>query len=163
MNREAYGEYAAFFINENQKNMEVMSFKGFSELRRFALLIAMFLTSILAFAQSEPETTKPLTDMEVMRKVAILDIEGKMYENVTISFKSTTPDYFITNKYKVKVKVVDENGKSIYKKTLKNAFLYVFSNGQIQVGKPNFNQILITESELTDDNIGIIREKEGVY
>ena len=71
--------------------------------------------------------------------------------------------YFITNKYKVKVKVVDENGKSIYKKTLKNAFLYVFSNGQIQVGKPNFNQILITESELTDDNIGIIREKEGVY
>lgn len=94
---------------------------------------------------------------------AFLDIEEKMYENVTISFNSTTPDYFITNKYKVKVKVVDENGKSIYKKTLKKAFLYVFSNGQIQVGKPNFNQILITESELTDDNIGIIREKEGVY
>ena len=103
-----------------------MSFKGFSELRRFALLVAMFLTSIFTFAQSEPETTKPLTDMEVMRKVAVLDIEGKTYENVTISFKSTTPDYFITDKYKVKVKVVDENGKSIYKKTLKNAFLYVF-------------------------------------
>ena len=101
--------------------------------------------------------------MEVMRKVAVLDIEGKTYENVTISFKSTTPDYFITDKYKVKVKVVDENGKSIYKKTLKNAFLYVFSNGQIQVGKPNFNQILITKSELTDNNIGVIREKEGVY
>ena len=143
--------------------MEVMSFKGFSELRRFALLVAMFLTSIFTFAQSEPETTKPLTDMEVMRKVAVLDIEGKTYENVTISFKSTTPDYFITDKYKVKVKVVDENGKSIYKKTLKNAFLYVFSNGQIQVGKPNFNQILITKSELTDNNIGVIREKEDVY
>ena len=86
-----------------------------------------------------------------------------MTDNWLFSNFISNSRYFITNKYKVKVKVVDENGKSIYKKTLKNAFLYVFSNGQIQVGKPNFNQILITESELTDDNIGIIREKEGVY
>lgn len=139
-----------------------MSFKGFSELRRFALLVVVFLTSTFAFSQSEPETTKPLMNMVVMRKVATLDIEGKMYENVIISFKSTTPNE-ITNKYKVKVKVVDENGKSIYKKTLKNAFLYVFSNGQIQVGKPNFNQILITKSKFEDCNVGVIREKEGVY
>lgn len=123
----------------------------------------MFLTSTFAFTQSEPETTTPLTDMEVVRKVAILDIEGEIHEDVIISFKSTTPDYFITDKYKVKVKVVDKKGKSVYKKTFKNAFLYVFSNGQIQVGKPNFNQILITKSELTNSNIGIIREKEGVY
>ncbi len=140
-----------------------MNFKGFSRLRRLTLLIAMFLTSTFAFAQSEPETTKPLTDIEIIRKVSILDIEGEIYTNVTISFKSTTPDYFITDLYKVKVKVVDENGKSIYKKTLKSAFLYVFSNGQIQVGQPNFNQILITKSEWTDKNIGVIREKEGVY
>ena len=86
-----------------------------------------------------------------------------MTDNWLFSNFISNSRYFITNKYKVKVKVVDENGKSIYKKTLKNAFLYVFSNEQIQVGKPNFNQILITESELTDDNIGIIREKEGVY
>ncbi len=97
-----------------------------------------------------------------MRKVAILDIEGNIYANVTVTFKSTAPD-IISNKYKVKVKVVNENGKSIYKKTLKNAFLYVFSNGQVQVGRPNFDQIVITKSELTSDNIGIIRVKEGVY
>lgn len=140
-----------------------MNFIGFNKLGRFVLLAAMILTSAFTFAQSKPETAKPLTSMEVMRKVAVLDIEGKMYENVIISFKSTTPDYIITDKYKVKVKVVDENGKPIYKKTLKNAFLYVFSSGQIQAGKPNFNQILITKSKLTDNNIGIIREKEGVY
>lgn len=79
-----------------------------------------------------------------------------------MSFKSITPDYFI-DKYKVKVKVVDKNGKSIYKKTLKNVFLYVFSNGQIQVGKKNFDQIVVQKSKSTDENIGIIREKEGVY
>ena len=54
-------------------------------------------------------------------------------------------------------------GKSIYKKTLKNVFLYVFSNGQIQVGKKNFDQIVVQKSKSTDENIGIIREKEGVY
>ncbi len=80
-----------------------------------------------------------------------------------MSFKSITPDYFISDKYKVKVKVVDKNGKSIYKKTLKNVFLYVFSNGQIQVGKKNFDQIVVQKSKSTDENIGIIREKEGVY
>ena len=78
------------------------------------LLIIMF-TNSLAFAQSELKTAKPLTDMEVVRKVAFLDIEGKYYEDVTMSFKSITPDYFISDKYKVKVKVVDNNGKSIYK------------------------------------------------
>ena len=140
-----------------------MSFKEFKKNRKITLLVIMFLTSTFAFTQSEPETTTPLTDMEVVRKVAILDIEGEIHEDVIISFKSTTPDYFITDKYKVKVKVVDKKGKSVYKKTFKNAFLYVFSNGQIQVGKPNFNQILITKSELTNSNIGIIREKEGVY
>lgn len=140
-----------------------MSFKEFSGIRKITLLVIMFLTSTFAFTQSDPETTTPLTDMEVVRKVAILDIEGEIHEDVIISFKSTTPDYFITDKYKVKVKVVDKKGKSVYKKTFKNAFLYVFSNGQIQVGKPNFNQILITKSELTNSNIGIIREKEGVY
>lgn len=140
-----------------------MSFKEFSGIRKITLLVIMFLTSTFAFTQSEPETTTPLTDMEVVRKVAILDIEGEIHEDVIISFKSTTPDYFITDKYNVKVKVVDKKGKSVYKKTFKNAFLYVFSNGQIQVGKPNFNQILITKSELTNSNMGIIREKEGVY
>lgn len=115
------------------------------------LLLIMLFTCPLAFAQSEPETAKPLTDMEVVRKVAFLDIEGKYYEDVTMSFKSITPDYFISDKYKVKVKVVDKNGKSIYKKTLKNVFLYVFSNGQIQVGKKNFDQIVVQKSKSTDE------------
>lgn len=131
--------------------------------RMFALLIAMFFTTSLTLAQNEQETAKPLTDMEVVRKVAYLDIEGEIYENVTILFKSVTPDYFITDKYKVKVKVTNKKGKSVYKKTLKNAFLYVFSDGQIQVGKNNFNQIVVTKPDSLDDYIGIIREKEGVY
>ena len=68
----------------------------------------------------------------------------------------------------MKVKVLDENGKSIYKKTFRNVFLYVFSDGQVQVGQPtgkkkSFNQIIITKSASSDDYVGMIREKEGIY
>lgn len=140
-----------------------MNLKTKDKVRKLLLLLTMFLHVSLSFAQSEPETAKPLTDMEVVRNVAYLDIEGKIYENVTMTFKSITPDYIISDKYKVKVKVVDKEGKSVYKKTLKNVFLYVFSNGQIQVGKIHFDQIVVGKSPLTGDNIGVIREKEGVY
>lgn len=143
--------------------MEQMNFKTKDKVRKLLLLLTMFLHVSLSFAQSEPETAKPLTDMEVVRNVAYLDIEGKIYEDVTMTFKSITPDYFISDRYRVKVKVVDKDGKSVYKKTLKNVFLYVFSSGQIQVGKRNFDQIVVKKSSLTGDNIGVIREKEGVY
>ena len=143
--------------------MEQMNFKTKDKVRKLLLLLTMFLHVLLSFAQSEPETAKPLTDMEVVRNVAYLDIEGKIYEDVTMTFKSITPDYLISDRYRVKVKVVDKEGKSVYKKTLKNVFLYVFSNGQIQVGKKNFDQIVVQRSSLTGDNIGKKKEKEGVY
>lgn len=118
--------------------------------------------SMTKFAQ-EAETAKPLTDTEVVRKVTLLDVDGKYYLNVVMTFKSTSPDYFITDKYKVKVTVKNSVGKTVWKKTLKNAFLYVFSNGQIQVGQKNFDQIVVQKSRESDGFVGIVREKEGVY
>ena len=128
------------------------------------VLMMLFLISCSAnIIAQEPETARPLTDTEVVRRVALLDLEGKYYYDVVMTFKSTTPDYFITDKYKVKVTVKDSDGKNVWKKTLKNVFLYVFSNGQIQVGKSNFNQILVQKGKETGDFFGVVREKEGVY
>ncbi len=124
--------------------------------------MVMFVASITMVAQ-EPETARPLTDTEVVRRVALLDVEGKYYYDVVMTFKSTTPDYFITDKYKVKVSVKNNEGKTVWKKTLKNVFLYVFSSGQVQVGKQNFDMIVVQKSKETGDFIGIVREKEGVY
>ena len=120
-------------------------------------LVFHFTTSL--FSQ---ETTKPLTDTEIERNVSILDIEGKEYKNVKVTFKSISPDYYFSDKHKVKVTIVDMDDKKVWKKTLKNTFLYVFSNGQIQVGRPNFNKILIQKND-SGSFIGKIREKEGVY
>lgn len=123
----------------------------------FTLLLTI---SMGALAQ---ESAKPLTDQEVVRKVAIMDIEGTIYKDVVVTMKSTSPDYFITDHYKVKVSVTDSTGKKVWKKTLKNVFLYVFSDGQIQIGKRNFDQIVIQKSSYTGDFIGTVREKEGIF
>lgn len=131
-------------------------------MKKVLLLMVMFVASITMVAQ-EPETARPLTDTEVVRRVALLDVEGKYYYDVVMTFKSTTPDYFITDKYKVKVSVKNNEGKTVWKKTLKNVFLYVFSTGQVQVGKRNFDMIVVQKSKETGDFIGIVREKEGVY
>lgn len=133
-------------------------------MKKILLFLVMLTISIVGFAQSsEPEKAKPMTDTEIVRKCAILDVEGKYYEDVTVTIKSNQPDYFWTDKYKVKVTVTDASGNKVWNKTFKNAFLYVFSSGQIQIGKKNFDQMVISKSSTSGDWIGIVREKEGVY
>ena len=133
-------------------------------MRKLLLFLVMLTINIVSFAQnSEPEKAKPMTDTEIVRKCAFLDVEGKYYENVTVTIKSNQPDFFFTDKYKVKVTVTDASGSKVWNKTFKNAFLYVFSSGQVQVGKPNFHQMIISRADSSSEWIGMVREKEGVY
>ena len=134
--------------------MNKIAFKSF-------IVFLICILTLPAFAQDEPESAKPLTNAVIMRRNVSLDIEGEYFDDVTITFKSISPDYFFTHTYRVKVKVTDSNKKVIYNKTLKNAFLYVFSDGQIQVGRVNFDQIIIYNYD--GDYYGTIREKEGIY
>lgn len=133
-------------------------------MKKLVLFLVMLTISIVGFAQnSEKETTNPILDTEIVRKVTVLDIEGKCYGNVIVTFKSNKPDFVWTDKYKVKVTVTDSSGKELWNKTSKNSFLYVFSSGQIQVGKPNFYQIVIYKSSASENWIGQVREKEGIF
>ena len=122
------------------------------------------MTYVVSFAQSnDSEKIKPLLDTEIVRKCANLDIEGKYYENVTVTIKSNEPDYVWIDQYKVKVTVTDASGNKVWKKTLNNSFLYVFSDGQIQIGKKNFYKMVILRSSSSGNWEGVVREKEGVY
>lgn len=133
-------------------------------MKRILLFLMMLTINIVSFAQnSELEKASPMTDTEIVRKCAILDVEGKYYDNVTVTIKSNQPDFFFTDKYKVKVTVTDASGSKVWNKTFKNAFLYVFPNGQVQVGKQNFDKLVIAKSSSTGEWIGMVREKEGVY
>lgn len=117
----------------------------------FAVLISFGTGS---FAQ---ETSKPTIDDEVVRHAAIMDIEGMTFEDVVVILKAKSPDNVFSNKYKVKVTVADKYGKKIWKKTLKGMFLYVFEDGQVQIGQESFSQILIQKSSHSDEYIGMIR------
>lgn len=133
-------------------------------MKRILLFLMMLTINIVSFAQnSEPEKASPMTDTEIVRKCIILDVEGKLYENVTVTIKSNQPDLIFTDKYKVKITVTDASGSKVWNKTFKNAFLYVFPNGQVQVGKPNFHQMIISRADSSSEWIGMVREKEGVY
>ncbi len=143
-------------------------------MKKFIVLLIFTLSfDSFAFAQSvkdEPEKASPMQNAELIRKVLSLDIEGKLYTDVVVAIKSISiisPNLIsgsFSEKYRVKVKVMDSDGKTVWNKTLKNVYLYVFSNGQIQVGKPNFDKLVIY-SDKRDNKYekGIIREKEGVY
>lgn len=131
-------------------------------MKRFVFFLLAIMTMTFCHAQNdEPETSHPSVDTEIVRRCSFIDIEGKFYSNVIVTLKSTRPDYLLTDKYKVKVKVTDEDGKKIYKKTFSNCYLYVYSNGQIQVGIPKFNKVIISPS--SSSWYGEIKEKEGVW
>ena len=105
-----------------------------------------------------------MQNAELIRKVLFLDIEGKVYTDVVVTIKSISPDGFFSDKYRVKVKVTDSNGKIVWNKTMKNAYLYVFSSGQVQIGRPKFDKLIIySDKRFNKYEKGIIREKEGVY
>lgn len=131
-------------------------------------LVTLLLTfcCTLSFAQlycTEPETAKPMRDKEIVRNTSIIDIEGVLYENVVVTIESISADYLIHHDDRVKVTVKNANGKKIWKKTLYNAHMYIFRSGQVQVGKPNFDQLVLFPSTIDNRYTGIIREKEGVY
>ena len=130
-------------------------------MKKILLLVAMLLTfTSNVFAQ---EKANPVTDHEVVRRVALIDIEGTTYENVVVSMKSASLDDYIKGENKVEVVITDSKGKKIWEKALKNVFLYVFSNGQVQIAQGGFVQIVIDKLSQTDDFVGMVREKEGIY
>ena len=131
------------------------------------LLIFSLSFGWFVFAQNnndETEKASPMQNAELIRKVCFLDIEGEVYTDVVVAIKSISPDGFFSDKYRVKVKVTDSNGKTVWNKTMKNAYLYVFSDGQIQIGRPKFSQLVIYSGKRANKyEKGIIREKEGGY
>lgn len=124
--------------------------------------LTLFFLCTLVISLNAQETAKPLTDTEVVRKVSFIDVDGKFFFNVVVTMICNSPDLF-SDKYRVKVKISEESGKTVWKKTFKNVFLFVYSNGQVQVGKNNFNQLIISRYETSNDFWGEIREKEGIY
>jgi len=136
--------------------------RNYIDMKQFATLLFMMLSLALSSFAQKAEEAAPLLDTEIERKVDFIDIDGELFDKVVVTFKSNSPDGVFTEKYKVKVSITDSNGDKIWKKTLKNDFLYVFSDGTVQVGRKNFTKIIIFKTS-SGKIYGKIRLKEGIY
>lgn len=128
--------------------------------RILTLIFISLLGAYMASAQGTVETTKPeTTENNIVRSIDSIDIEGDFYCNVTVHIKSIPQGKYA--KPYVKVKIVETaTKKTILSKTLNGSYLFLFSDGQIQVGKHNLRQIAI--SKPGKGSAGIIRIKEGI-
>ena len=107
------------------------------------------------------EKVPPQYGLEVERDLSFICIEEASYNDVKINIESSLPVAGPLSN--VRIKVYNSKGKKLYKKTLYNSCLYVFKDGQIQVGRPLFNQALIMKSKRTGTWMGEISEKKGFY
>lgn len=108
------------------------------------------------------ERVRPLVGQEVERRVAEIDIEGTIYCDAMVVLKCT-PHPIFPERLRVKVKVKATSGKKVFSKTLKKSLLFVYPDGQIEVGRGGFCQMLLTAPNEQGIATGKIRHKEGLY
>lgn len=117
----------------------------------------LFLVSIFFSVSVCAEEVSPTFNVEIERKVSYIDIEGEMYYDCVVAIRASSATVSV-----VSVQIKDKNGKRIYVRKFKGSYLYIFSSGQIQIGKPRFDKVVIY-SRPYGSYVGKIREKEGVY
>lgn len=130
-----------------------------------ALAALMLMPAFCRAQQSEVSVEKVHASYstEIQRKVETLDIDGKEYSDVLMTFKSGSGESDENNKGSVAVKVKSrESGKTLYSRRLKHSALFIFSTGQIQVGRQNFRKVVVYPVG-GGKYKGEINEMEGVY
>ena len=124
-------------------------------MKRLFISIILLLTSIYSFAQEdskEVESVRPTTNSKIYRQVSFAEINNKNYvEDIGVSIQSKYDFWYGTTPIvKIKAKSL-ETGRVIYRKKLYDTYLYIFRKGQIQVGKPNLEKLIIFQSSITEN------------
>ena len=136
-------------------------------MKRILLLFFSIITfSYTGLSQNgDYAVASPAIDTEIVRRCDFMNIEEEHYTNVVVTLTSISPDYFFTTDYRVRVQINDSKGKRIYKKTFKNAYLFIFPSGRIRVGIPNFTRVDIWPGvpPMAGYWFGHLNEKEGVW
>ena len=108
--------------------------------------IFIFMCMMLAFTSVMAETVEPSKDALVEKTLKSLDINDVTYNDVVVNMQSVSPGFWGSTKYSVKITVLNNAGKKIWKKKLKNVFLYQFSDGQVKVANGDYQPLWIQVS-----------------
>jgi len=129
-------------------------------MKRIIFLLIACMTMAFGYAQDDKsERVPPSYNTEIVRQCYKMNIDRIPIYDVHVILKSKSSGYSL--KDKVKITILDKHGNKIYKKTFKDCHLYIFSDGQIEVGKPRFIKVLITKEDA--GWWGIIRAWEGIW
>lgn len=128
-----------------------------------SILIIFFCAVAPTFANNDDESERipPHYNTKIEHNLTSLDIEGTVIHDVRMVFESSGPEVGRFVPF-VNVRVYNSKNKCIYRRRFENCYLYIFSNGGIQVGLPRYNKVVIFPNEVSDF-YGYIREREGVY
>lgn len=145
----------------------------------FSLLF--FLLAAISFAQEtdKREVVHPTYGADFERIIAIADINGERYQNVTVQIQAADrggdenfwrDDIVIPSLKGVKVIVRNDKGRKIFKKRFSKACLYVFSSGTMQIGIGNqegngvdYVSIHKTHSGYSSKKWYMIIEEKGIF
>ena len=131
----------------------------------FVVFLFIFST-VSTFAQSEGESVKPIGGITLYRNVSLAAIEQNNYLDVIVKFKAAELGDQGSNEARktIEVVVVDNNtGKKIYRKRFSKSYLYVFSDGTIEVGKGNALTQIILFKYKDGSGWGMILKERGIY
>ena len=111
-------------------------------MKKFIIFLFVALCSMNVLA----ETVEPSKDALVEKTLKTLDINGVTYNDVVVNMQSMSPGFWGSTKFTVKVTVLNNAGKKIYKKKMKNVYLYQFSDGQVKVANGDYQPLYIQVS-----------------
>lgn len=134
--------------------------------RLLSFIILLFLFGTSHSQEREEQTSAPLFDSLVVRVVDVLEIDGQMFDGVSVSLQAIPPHYNqidnFVDYFSVRVVARNKKGKKVWKKLFKRAYLFEMRSGQVQVLKSddeNFVIAVIGKSSSSDKIVGKIREK----
>lgn len=127
-------------------------------MKKLLLLCLMVATILNALAQNKQEnnTAYPTHGIVLEKDISSAYINGSLYKEISV--KLDAADYGDRNFFEqeiegVKITIRDKKGKKIYKKRFKNALLYVFPDGKIQVGRGNRGSNVVTYLQMGKEKI----------
>ena len=127
-------------------------------MKRIIFLLITCMTMAFGYAQEdEPIKIRPLEIKDIVRQCVIMDIEGVVFKDVSVTVDDENVQYRIT--------VTEKNGKKIYEKTFANCTI-TYNGKSVALWRRN-SEILMVHFFYRDNEdmkgwYGAVREKLGV-
>ena len=111
--------------------------------KKIIIFVVGVMMTVISHAQVVSERPIPSQDTTIVRKCAIMDVDGKKYKDCCVVLMAMSPAGGVIchdDREKVNVFVYDKKGKKVYMKTFFDVQLFLL-DGKVQVGNTNVTKV----------------------